>query len=94
MPEKIAMHDVGDCVEVSTWINDIEDGFFKPARAIGLVLEAELVDMDVNEGDGIHDKQEWMYRVLLYDGRVTEVWDYEIKHVNSNNIKYNNNKSR
>ena len=82
MSKKIKLYDKGDCVEVSTWDSCSEDGFFRPGRAIGLVLEAELVEMDVNEGDGIHDKHEWMYRVVLPDGRVTEVWDYEIKPVN------------
>ena len=81
-------HCVGDCVEVSTWMHDDSDGFFVPARCIGLVLESELVDMD--DPDGENDGKEWLYRVSLPDGRVTEVWDYEVKHVNSNIIKYNN----
>ena len=83
MPEKIAMYDIGDCVEVSTWINDDTDGFFVPSRQIGLVLESMLVDMD--DPDGKHDGKEWLYRVSLPDGRVTEVWDYEVKPVNSIN---------
>tara|TARA_B100000927_G_C16179561_1_gene354790 strand:+ start:58 stop:351 length:294 start_codon:yes stop_codon:yes gene_type:complete len=89
MSKKIKTHNVGDCVEVSTWDCCDEDGFFKPGRAIGLVLEAELVEMDGESG--LHDpSQEWMYRVVLPDGRVTECWDYEVKHVNSNTAKYNN----
>ena len=88
MSEKIAMYDIGDCVEVSTWISDDSDGFFVPARQIGLVLESMLVDMD--DPDGKHDGKEWLYRVSLPDGRVTEVWDYEVKHVNSIVTKYNN----
>ena len=75
------MHDIGDCVEVSTWDCCCEDGFFKPGRAIGLILEAELVDMDDPDGKG--DGKEWLYRGALPDGRVTEVWDYEIRHVNA-----------
>tara|TARA_B100000963_G_C22139194_1_gene456740 strand:- start:89 stop:340 length:252 start_codon:yes stop_codon:yes gene_type:complete len=82
MSEKIAQHSIGDCVEVSTWEHET-DGFFHPGHAIGLVIERELVEMDVNEGDGIHDKQEWMYRVSLSDGRIVEAWDYEVKIVNA-----------
>ena len=51
MSTKIKLYDEGDCVEVSTWTNDETDGFFVPARMIGLVLESHLMDMDVNEGD-------------------------------------------
>ena len=91
MSKKIREHNIGDCVEVSTWIHDDSDGFFVPAKQIGLVLEAELVEMDDGnpafKGD---DGQEWMYRVSLPDGRVCEVWDYKVKHVNSNTPKYNN----
>ena len=74
------MHDIGDCVEVSTWEHET-DGFFHPGKAIGLVLERELVDMDDPDGKG--DGKEWLYRVSLPDGRVTEAWDYEIRHVNA-----------
>ena len=90
MPKKIRMYQKGDCVEVSTWDCCDEDGFFRPGRSIGLILEYELVEMDVNEGDGIHDKHEWMYRVVLPDGRICEVWDYEVQHVNTIAPKYNN----
>ena len=81
MSEKIAMHDIGDCVEVSTWEGSSDDGFFHPCRRIGLILEKELVDMD--DPDGHADGKEWLYRVSLPDGRVCEVWDYEIRHVNA-----------
>ena len=87
MSTKIKLYDKGDCVEVSTWDCCSEDGFFKPGRAIGLVLEAELVEMDSD--DAIHDAREWMYRVILPDGRVTEVWDYEVRPVNSLPTEYN-----
>ena len=88
MSTKVKLYDKGDCVEVSTWDSSCENGFFKPGRAIGLVLEAELVEMDTE--DAHHDGREWMYRVVLPDGRVTEVWDYEVRPVNSLNDKYNN----
>ena len=91
MSTKIKLYEKGDCVEVSTWDSCCEEGYFKPGRAIGLVLEAQLVEMDdanpAFEGD---DGHEWMYRVVLPDGRVTEVWDYEVRPVNSLNTKYNN----
>ena len=89
MSTKIKLYEKGDCVEVNTWEVACEDGFFKPGRAIGLVLEAELVEMDAE--DAYHGgEHEWMYRVILPDGRVTEVWDYEVRPVNSVNPKYNN----
>ena len=81
MPKKIKRYRVGDCVEVSTWAHG-KDDFFTPSKGIGIILDVELVDMDVNEGDGVHDKQEWLYRVAVTDGTITEVWDYEIKLVN------------
>ena len=81
MSKKIKRYKVGDCVEVSMWAHG-KDDFFTPAKGIGIVLEVELVDMDVNEGAGVHDKQEWLYRVVLTDGTITEQWDYEIKLVN------------
>jgi len=90
MSKKIAQHAIGDCVEVSTWMHET-DGFFHPNRAIGLVLEAELVEMDMDDIDNpSHDDEEWLYRVSLPDGRVTEVWDYEIKPVNAMGKEYNN----
>lgn len=88
MPKKIKLYDKGDCVEVSTWDCVDTDGFFRPGRAIGLVLEAEYVDMDTDENG--EDRHEWMYRVILPDGRVTEVWDYEVKPVNVMGKEYNN----
>ena len=87
MSTKIKLYDKGDCVEVSTWINDDSDGFFVPSRQIGLVLEAELIEMDSE--DAHHDGREWLYRVILPDGRVTEVWDYEVRPVNSLPTEYN-----
>tara|TARA_B100000575_G_C23079482_1_gene621870 strand:+ start:533 stop:814 length:282 start_codon:yes stop_codon:yes gene_type:complete len=88
MSKKIARHAVGDCVEVSTWEHE-SDGFFHPDKQIGLVLDKELVDMADPDG-GYGETKEWLYRVSLPDGRITEAWDYEIKHVNSNIEKYNN----
>ena len=82
MSKKIAMHCIGDCVEVSTWMHDGDDGFFVPGKAIGLVLERELVEM-ADEADGYGETKEWMYRVSLPDGRVVEAWDYEVKNVNA-----------
>ena len=75
------MHNIGDCVEVSTWMHDDADGFFIPGKAIGLVLDKELVDMDDPDGKG--DGKEWLYRVSLPDGRIMEAWDYEVKNVNA-----------
>ena len=82
MSKKIKQYKKGDCVEVSTWSHS-DSGFFTPARAFGLVLEAELILMGDNENMNMHDEKEWMYRVVLPDGRIVEVWDYEIKHVNA-----------
>ena len=82
MPEKIKRYKKGDCVEVSIWENG-KDNFFTPAQAVGLVLEAELIQMGDNEEMCMHDEKEWMYRVSLDDGRIVEVWDYEIKYVNA-----------
>jgi len=73
---------VGDCVEVSTWIHDDPAGFFVPGKAIGIVLEKELVQM-ADEAEGYGESKEWLYRVSLPDGRITEVWDYEVKNVNA-----------
>ena len=64
-------------------MHDDSDGFFIPGKAIGLVIEKELVEMDINEGDGVEDKAEWLYRVSLSDGQVVEAWDYEVKNVNA-----------
>ena len=90
MSKKIKLYDTGDCVEVSTWDSCCEDGFFKPGRAIGLVLEAVYVEMDdANPAFEGEDGHEWMYRVILPDGRVTEVWDYEIRPVNVMGKEYN-----
>mgnify|MGYP001260122263 CR=1 FL=1 len=88
MSKKIAKHNIGDCVEISTWEHET-DGFFHPGKQIGLVLEKELVDMaDPDAGYG--ETMEWLYRVTLPNGRITEVWEYEVKHVNSHTTKYNN----
>jgi len=88
MSTKIKLYDEGDCVEVSTWVNDDSDGFFVPGKFIGLVLEAELIEMDGESG--LHDPTcEWMYRVVLPDGRVTEAWDYEVRPVNVMGKEYN-----
>ena len=88
MSKTIREHNVGDCVEVSTWVHDDCDGFFIPCQAIGLVLGFELVDM-AEESEGYEKTAAWLYRVTLPDGRITEAWDYEIKHVNSNQGNYN-----
>ena len=64
-------------------MHDDSDGFFVPGKAIGLVIEKELVEMDINEGDGVEDKAEWLYRVSLSDGQIVEAWDYEVKNVNA-----------
>ena len=89
MSTKIRLYGEGDCVEVSTWDSCCENGFFKPGRAIGLVLEYELVEM-ADEEAGYGETKEWMYRVILPDGRVTEVWDYEVRPVNILPTEYNN----
>lgn len=88
MPKKIKLYDKGDCVEVATWVNDETDGFFVPGKFIGLILEAELVEMD-GESGMFESTTEWMYRVILPDGRVTEAWDYEIRPVNVMGKEYN-----
>ena len=83
MSKKIAAHAIGDCVEVTTWEYESDTkGYFVPARLIGLVLERELVEM-ADEEAGYGETKEWLYRVSLPDGRVTEVWDYEVKNVNA-----------
>ena len=88
MPKKIKYYNTGDCVEVTVWEGCDSDGFFHNVQRVGLVLEAEYIEMD--DADGIKDGHEWMYRVSLPDGRVTEVWDYEIKPVNAIGKEYNN----
>ena len=86
---KIKLYDEGDCVEVIVW-NHNRDDFFTPSTVIGLILEAELITMDVNEGDGLNEKEEWMYRVSTSNGKIVEAWDYEIKPVNVMGKEYNN----
>ena len=81
-------HSIGSCVEVSTWMHDDADGFFIPGKAIGLVLERELVEM-ADETEGYGETKEWMYRVSLPDGRIVEAWDYEVKNVNAAWSQYN-----
>jgi len=88
MSEKIRLYGKGDCVEISTWDCCDEDGFFRPGKAIGLVLEAELVEM-ADEAEGYGETTEWMYRVILPNGRVTECWDYEVRPVNTLTTEYN-----
>ena len=87
MPKKIKLYDTGDCVEVTIWEGYDKNGFLENAQRIALVLEAEYVEMD--DSDGFKDGYEWMYRVSLPDGRVEEVWDYEIKPVNVMGKDYN-----
>jgi len=70
------------------WEGSDRDGFLEHAQRIGLVLEAELVEMD-GESGLFEPTQEWMYRVSLSDGTITEVWDYEIKPVNAMSKEYN-----
>ena len=89
MSKKIKLYEKGDCVEVNTWEVACEDGFFRPGRAIGLVLEAELVELD-DEDAHHHGSHEWMYRVILPDGKVSECWDYEVRPVNTLLPEYNN----
>ena len=90
MSTKIKLYDTGDCVEVTIWQGCDKEGFFNNAQVVGLVLEAELVEMDDGnsafEGD---DGHEWMYRVAIPDGKIVEVWDYEIRPVNVMGKEYN-----
>ena len=90
MSTKIKYYDKGDCVEVSTWEGSPADGFFHSVQMVGLVLEAELVDMDLQRDGQFKTTQEWMYRILLPNGIVTEAWDYEIRPVNVMGKEYNN----
>ena len=88
MSKKIKLYDTGDCVQVTVWQGYDKNGFLENVQRIALVLEAELVEMD-GESD-LHDaSEEWLYRVSLPDGRVEEVWDYEIKPVNVMGKDYN-----
>ena len=89
MPKTIKLYDTGDCVEVSTWDSMGIDGLFKPGRSYGLVLEAELVEMDPDVLDSDADPNQWLYRVYLPGGRICEVWDYEIRPVNVMGKEYN-----
>ena len=91
MPEKIKLYDTGDCVNVTHWNGCTGDGLLHSQESIGLVLEAELVEMDLNRGGKFIPTQEWMYRVTLSDGVIVEAWDYEIRPVNVMGKEYNNN---
>ena len=88
MSTEIKLYDTGDCVEVTVWQGCDKEGVFNNAQVVGLVLDAELVEMDGESG--LHDPtREWMYRVLLPDGNVAEAWDYEIRPVNVMGKEYN-----
>ena len=88
MSTKIKLYDTGDLVEVTVWQDVLyQHGFKENTSKIGIVLEAELVEMD--DADGFKDEHEWMYRILLPDGEITETWDYEIKPVNVMGKEYN-----
>ena len=79
MSKKVKQFRKGDLVECFVWACDHEE-FLVPGRSIGLVLEAEKVEM--GEVDRHEYGYEWMYRVSLTDGRIVEAWEYEIKLVN------------
>ena len=81
MSKKIKKFKTGDCVEVATWNHDRDD-FFTPSKSIGLILDAELIEM-ADESMGYGETKEWLYRVLVPSGKVREVWEYEIMHVNA-----------
>ena len=90
MSEKIKLYDTGDCVQISHWEGYDKDGFFHSKQSIGLVLESILVEMDTHgAGMGMQEEQEWMYRVVLPDGQITEAWDFEIRPVNVMGKEYN-----
>ena len=94
MSKKIKLYDTGDLVEVTVWQDVLVQRVFKENTSkIGLVLEAELIEMPMaaNEYEKEYEKSEyeWMYRVLLPDGEVSEIWDYEIKPVNVMGKEYN-----
>jgi hypothetical protein len=88
VPEKIKLYNTGDCVEVSTWAKTDKGGFFHNEQIIGLILEAEYIEM--GEFDN-QPRADWMYRVSLPDGTIAEIWDYEIRPVNTMCKEYNNN---
>jgi len=88
MSTKIKLYDTGDLVEVTVWQDVLYQKVFKENTSkIGLVLEAELINID-GEGN-IESTSEWMYRILLPNGEITETWDYEIKPVNVMGKEYN-----
>ena len=76
-------------MEVTVWEGYDKCGFLENVHRIGLVLEAELVEMD-GESGLFDPTTEWMYRVMLPDGEITEAWDYEIRPVNVMGKEYNN----
>ena len=90
MSTKIKLYDTGDCVEVTVWQGYDKCGFLENAQKIGLILEAELVEMDGTIAEYFEPTYEWMYRVALPDGTVAEAWDYEIRPVNVMGKEYNN----
>ena len=90
MSKKIKLYDTGDCVNVIHWSGWTGDGLLQSQESIGLVLEAQLVDMDLNRDGQFRTTQEWMYRITLSDGTIVEAWDYEIKPVNVMGKEYNN----
>ena len=91
--KKIKLYDAGDCVEVTAWehfgMPPTIRGLLQNKTQIGLVLEAELVIMDVKNGSGLLDVEEWMYRVSLSNGSIVEAWNYEIRPVNVMGKEYN-----
>ena len=89
MSTKIKLYDTGDLVEVTVWEDMLVQRVFKENRSkIGLVLDAELVELDAESG--LHDPSyEWLYRILLPDGEINETWDYEIRPVNVMGKEYN-----
>ena len=89
MSKKIKLYDTGDCVEVTIWQGCDKEGFFNNAQVVGLVLEAELVEMDGTIEEYFDPTYEWMYRVALPSGEIAEVWDYEIRPVNVMGKEYN-----
>ena len=59
------------------------------SKKIKLYDTGDCVEVTVWEGYDKNGFHEWMYRVSLADGRVEEVWDYEIKPVNVMGKDYN-----
>ena len=89
--KKVKLYDTGDCVEVTTWDGCDAEGFFCPAKHVGLVLEAVYIEMDDAARAFVNDDGcEWMYRVSISDGQIVEAWDYEIRPVNVLGKEYNN----